>query len=62
MLKDNSIKNLFKNRIKNLKGELEKLKIQKLKLHDLLEQGIYDTTTFLDRQKDIIDRQEISIL
>ncbi len=34
-----------------LKGELEKIKKQQSKTHDLLEQGIYDTNTFLDRTR-----------
>jgi hypothetical protein len=56
----NSTKNSFDYSTinSNLEKELEKLLTQKTRLHDLLEQGIYDTTTFLDRQKDIIERQE----
>ena len=41
----------FKLAIKNLENEKEKIKLQLNKLHDLLEQGIYDTDTFLNRSK-----------
>jgi hypothetical protein len=35
----------------NINKEIETLKQQKASLHDLLEQGIYDTNTFLERSK-----------
>ena len=47
---------LYENQIKNLQSEIESLKQQKLKLHDLLEQNIYDIDTFLDRSKNISER------
>jgi hypothetical protein len=34
-----------------LKNELSTVHAQKDKLHDLLEQGIYDTDTFMERSK-----------
>jgi DNA invertase Pin-like site-specific DNA recombinase len=38
------------------KKEIDTLKVQLSKTHDLLEQGIYDTDTFLDRAKEIGER------
>lgn len=39
------------NAIQNIKSELTKLETQKSNLHDLLEQGIYDTDTFISRSE-----------
>lgn len=38
------------------KNELKKLEKQKENLHDLLEQGVYDINTFLERQKVVSER------
>lgn len=38
------------------KNELKKLEKQKDSLHDLLEQGVYDINTFLERQSVIVER------
>lgn len=46
--------------IKNLEQEVKKLESQKSKLYDLLEQGVYDTATFLDRSKNLADRIDAS--
>ena len=43
-----------------LQAEIENLKKQQSKTHDLLEQGIYDTETFLDRTREIGERIKIS--
>lgn len=40
--------------------ELEELQKQKSSLHDLLERGIYDIDTFMDRQKSIVERIKIA--
>ncbi|SFJ82404.1 recombinase family protein [Thermoflavimicrobium dichotomicum] len=42
--------------IKNHQQELKNLESQKLRLHDLLERGIYDEETFLERSKHIANR------
>ncbi len=44
-------KNTLKSVIKSLEQEKNKIKLQLNKLHDLLEQGIYDVNTFLERSK-----------
>lgn len=43
----------YTSQIKGIKSELKKLETQLDSLHDLLEQGIYDIPTFMDRQKTI---------
>lgn len=48
----------YKKIINNLNKELLDLDNQKNNLHDLLERGIYDVDTFLDRQKNIAERIE----
>ncbi len=42
---------LIRKAVATLDGELATLTTQKESLHDLLEQGVYDTDTFLDRSK-----------
>ena len=42
--------------IQNIKSELTKLYTQKSRLHDLLEQGIYDVDTFISRSESISNR------
>ena len=48
----------YKKIIINLNKELSELNKQKNNLHDLLERGIYDVDTYLDRQKNIAERIE----
>lgn len=58
----NTIENKNKNveiylkQIEKLKLELKELKIQKTNLFDLLERGVYDVDTFVQRSKNITDR------
>lgn len=47
---------IYEIQLENLKKELETYNNQKLKLFDLLEQGIYDNTTFLERSNILIER------
>lgn len=47
-----------KKALRKLKAELKTLNTQIDKTHDLLEQGIYDTDTFLDRSKNLSNRIE----
>ncbi|MFD1396736.1 recombinase family protein [Kroppenstedtia eburnea] len=44
--------------IQNLKQELENLKSQKGRLHDLLERGIYDEETYIERSENLAKRME----
>ena len=44
--------------IQNLQQELENLKHQKGRLHDLLERGIYDEETYLERSKHLANRMD----
>ena len=46
----------YKKIISNLNKELSELDKQKNNLHDLLERGIYDVDTYLDRQNNIAER------
>ncbi|PTX53959.1 DNA invertase Pin-like site-specific DNA recombinase [Melghirimyces profundicolus] len=57
---DNSehIIELKKVAIQNLRQEIENLKTQKGRLHDLLERGIYDEETYLDRSKHVAEKME----
>ncbi len=45
-----------KRALTNLQNELNELEKQKNRLHDLLERGIYDEETYLDRSKHVSDR------
>ena len=45
---------------KNITGELSKLSAQLDKVHELLEQGVYDIDTFLSRREEINDRNPCS--
>lgn len=47
---------LYEMQFKNLSKELETLDKQKMKLFDLLEQGIYNNETFLERSKLLNDK------
>lgn len=51
----------YSTAIKATEKELASAKSQKDKLHDLLEQGVYDTNTFMERRKKVSARiQELS--
>ncbi|WP_432665268.1 recombinase family protein [Wukongibacter baidiensis] len=53
---------IHKKALKNLKTELAKLEKQKNNLHDLLERGIYNIDTFIERSENITQRiEEIKI-
>jgi len=54
--KENSKKAINEKALLKLKNELKELNKQKNKLFDLLERGIYDENTFLDRSQNIQDR------
>ncbi|AUS09617.1 recombinase family protein [Laceyella sacchari] len=45
---------------KNLRQEIAHLQTQQEKLHDLLERGIYDETTFLKRSQSITNRLQVA--
>jgi DNA invertase Pin-like site-specific DNA recombinase len=47
---------VMRNGIKRLKTECAELRKQRDRLHDLLERGIYDTDTFLERSRNIAER------
>jgi DNA invertase Pin-like site-specific DNA recombinase len=47
---------IFEKSLQTALNEKEKLENQKLSLYDLLEQGVYDVNTFLERSKSISDR------
>jgi site-specific DNA recombinase len=42
--------------VKNKEEEIRQLEVQKSKLHDLLERGVYDVDTFLERQQNLMTR------
>lgn len=52
----NSLVQLKRKALKKLDAEIETLEVQRGNVHDLLEQGVYDTETFLDRVRDIGER------
>ncbi len=47
-----------KNRHPEFKAKTENLKSQKSRLHDLLERGIYDGETYVERSKNLTKRME----
>lgn len=49
---------LHKKALKNLESELKELEKQKERLHDLLERGIYDVDTYLQRSQNLAERIE----
>lgn len=53
---DNSMIDIFMKTHNKLKNELEELSKQKGNLHDLLERGIYNVDTYLDRSQILIER------
>ena len=54
----NKSTDFYLKNLRSLQAELESLKTQKLKLHDLLEQGVYDINTFLERSQNISNRTD----
>lgn len=52
----NSLVQLKRKALKKLEAEIETLEVQRGNVHDLLEQGVYDTETFLDRVLEIGER------
>lgn len=53
--------NPLKKQIITLNKEMEMLNSQKLKLYDLLEQGIYNNATFIERSKSIAEKLTTNI-
>lgn len=47
---------IHKIQLENLNKQLSTLNSQRLKLFDLLEQGVYDNTTFLERSNNVSER------
>jgi DNA invertase Pin-like site-specific DNA recombinase len=54
---DNTLE-LKQTALKSLMRELEELEKQKCRLHDLLERGIYDEETYLERSQNLAERIE----
>ncbi len=54
----NSLLQAHKKQLELLEKELKELQIQKSRLHDLLEQGVYDVDTFIERSKIVTERIE----
>ena len=50
--------NVKKKALDKMKAELAKFQKQMDNIHDLLEQGVYDVNTFLDRSRSLSDRIE----
>ncbi len=55
--KDNAKQAHFENQIKALNKQLTTISRQRDNLHDLLEQGVYDVDTFMQRQTVLIEKQ-----
>lgn len=53
---DEDIISLKEKSIRKSQGDIETLRKQLSRTHDLLEQGVYDTATFLDRSRSISQR------
>lgn len=47
---------IFEKAVENLQKEFDELENQKSNLHDLLERGIYDVDTYLERSKNLATR------
>lgn len=58
LCEDNNIIKMHKLALNRLKNELKELETQKNNLHDLLERGIYDVDTYLERSQSIAERIE----
>ena len=54
--KKNSLVALKRKALRKMQNELLTLEKQRSNLHDLLEQGVYDTATFLDRSHELGER------
>jgi TRAP-type mannitol/chloroaromatic compound transport system substrate-binding protein len=54
----NSNADMYKKALANLEKELKDLQTQNVRIHDLLEQGIYDIDKFMERSKNIAERIE----
>lgn len=54
--KENSILKNYKKLLKTLESESNTLNMQKENLHNLLEQGVYDIDTYLDRSKVLAEK------
>lgn len=52
----NSLVQLKQKALKKLEKELAELEKQRSNIHDLLERGVYDTDTFLDRMREVGER------
>ena len=55
-LQESNNKVIFETAVRNLNNEIDKLNKQKASLHDLLEQGIYNIDTFLERSEIITNK------
>lgn len=55
-LESESTIDLYQSQLESLRNKLSSLNSQKIKLFDLLEQGIYDNDTFIERSKNINER------
>lgn len=53
---DNNLFNINKSALSSLQREFDELEKQKNRLHDLLERGIYDEETFLERSNRLAER------
>ncbi|TCS95002.1 recombinase family protein [Hazenella coriacea] len=53
---DNGKIEVYQMTIDNIHQEIKNLQLQKGKLHDFLERGIYDEETYIERSKDIATR------
>lgn len=58
-LVSNNEMNIYENQMDLLNKELVTLNSQKLKLFDLLEQGIYNNETFIERSNNIAERMDL---
>lgn len=58
--KENTTLKEYKKLLKTLETEYETLLKQKENLHNLLEQGIYDVDTYLDRSKAVAEKIELN--
>jgi chromosome segregation ATPase len=55
-LKTDNVIDIRRKALQNLEKELSELEKQKGRLHDLLERGVYDEETFLERSRTISER------
>lgn len=57
-INDNNLISIHQSALNRLKNELKELEKQKNNLHDLLERGIYDVNTYLERSQAVAQRIE----